>query len=338
VVTAASVETRSFESWIPAARGFSSSNQTGTGTGVTVEVRVCVKEQAALVLSAFPAGTWVRERHLQVFMSTGTGCGLNFMPRTDCPGDVGLRSAGHCVCDERKSASPEAPDITIVDKRARCAATARVRILAYRPQADLSGDDDSVPADESEPYKGTVEVHGDIRIVYREVETEPGKTVRATLFSNADLAVIFLKDAPKEVVKYVPLAKARVERKEKVILAGYGLPYLGGDIGRDRRYGENYVVSTRTDGTTFQVGKQDVEVAEAYSGEAPDARVKSGASLTSGDSGGPCFRKVGDGIELVGIAKSVRAGTVTLSAYTSTLMYLDWLKQKIEESRKAYSN
>ncbi|WP_224371909.1 trypsin-like serine protease [Hyalangium versicolor] len=246
-------------------------------------------------------------------------------------------TAGHCVCSERKPVAPEALDTTIVDKRSPCAETGYVRFFKYKSSEPLASDG-SVPVEESRLYRGKVQVHQGIKLVYKEVETEPGRTVNATIFSEADIATISLESPVEEKVKPASLARKRVGHNEKVVLVGYGLPYLGGGIGRDRRYGENYVVSRRTDDAAFQVGRQDVEVAGTYSGEVPDSRVKSGSYLTPGDSGGPCFRKVGDEVQLVGVAKSVRAGTLTLSAYTSVFKYLDWLSQRIEESRKAASN
>jgi len=246
-------------------------------------------------------------------------------------------TAGHCVCNERKPIAPESPDTTIIDSKSPCVETVYVQLLTYRTGEPLSSDG-SVPADESKPYRGKAQVHKDIKLIYRGMETEPGKTVNATIFSHADIATISLEEPILEKVKYVSPAKEEIGHSEKVVLVGFGLPYLGGAIGRDRRYGANYVVSRRVDGATFHVGKQGVDVSETYSGEVPDTRITSGSYLTSGDSGGPCFRNLGDKVELVGIAKSVRAGTLTLSAYTSVFHYLEWLNQRIEESKKGYSN
>ncbi len=167
------------------------------------------------------------------------------------------------------------------------------------------------------------------------MEVEPGLVTNSSIYSKADIAAVLLKDPIKEPVTYVPLAKTGVIRKDKVLLVGYGLPYLGGAMGIHRRYGENYVVSIKADGTTFQVGQQNVKVDEIYYGEAPTAQVNSGSYLTSGDSGGPCFRQTESGLEIVGIAKSVRAGILTLSSYTHVVTYLDWLKQHLAESQKS---
>ncbi|MBN1203570.1 MAG: trypsin-like serine protease [Myxococcaceae bacterium] len=236
-------------------------------------------------------------------------------------------TAAHCVCDERPPVTPESPGTTIVDKKARCATTVYVRFLTYDSQAALSSNDaEHIPADESDPYRGTVHIPEEFKIVYKEVEGLSGEVVKSTIFSNADIAAISLTDSVKEKVKYTPLATNQLARGEKVVLVGYGLPYLGDSIGRDRRFGENHVVAIKLDGTTFQVGKQNVEVAGTYTGEAPDARVSSGSYITTGDSGGPCFRVTRKRLEVVGIAKSVRVGTLKLSAYTSISRYMDWLQ------------
>jgi hypothetical protein len=244
-------------------------------------------------------------------------------------------TAAHCVCDERAPIAPEDPKTTIVDNKATCAATAQVQLFTYNALSNLSSQSDSAPGKDSDPYVGEVRIHEQLKIIYRRLETEPGLVTNSTVYSNADIAAVLLKDPIKEPVTYVPLAKTGVIRKDKVLLVGYGLPYLGGSMGLHRRYGENYVVSIKADGTTFQVGQQNVKVAESYYGEAPTAQVDSGSYLTSGDSGGPCFRQTESGLEVVGIAKSVRAGMLTLSSYTHVIAYLDWLNQRLAESQKS---
>ncbi|MDY7226272.1 trypsin-like serine protease [Hyalangium rubrum] len=247
-------------------------------------------------------------------------------------------TAGHCVCAEREPVPPEPQGITLIDSRSSCAKVATVRLLTYRPMEVEAEEVLSVPSDESEPYPGVVHPNEDIQIIYKEVETDSGRRIKDTVASHADLAVIFLKQSLEGVVEPVRLAKEPARRNEQVVLVGYGSETLvGGAIGKERRYGENDVLAIKSDGSTFQVGRQ-LNIQDTYEGEKPDVIRKKGSYATAGDSGGPCFRKRGAGFELVGIAKSTFAPPIVLSAYTSTPRYLGWLRKKIGESQAAQTD
>jgi hypothetical protein len=235
-------------------------------------------------------------------------------------------TAGHCVCDDRPALPPEVPGTSIIDARSHCARNAEVESFTYK----LRGPDEQVII---ERRKGRVSVHEDIQIVYQELDVLPGKRKKVTEFSKADLAVIFLEEPLQGVVEYAPISKRRVALKEELILVGYGSPYLDEDIGNDRRYAKSLVQAMKSDGTTFHLGRPEVEVSESYDGERPEAIIKSGPHLTGGDSGSPCFRQEGREFKLVGIGKSAFMGRVALSAYTSMPPYMKWLDEKIEESK-----
>jgi hypothetical protein len=250
-------------------------------------------------------------------------------------------TAAHCVCGERKPIPPEASDTTITD-RSTCAKTALVTLVRYgssrsAPRDVPETDPSRLPFDASAPYKGAVQAHEDLRIVYRQVETSTGWETD-TEYSNADLAVIVLEKPPEEQVQAARLAQEPPRLKERVVMAGFGAKNLGDDRGDgQRRYGENAVVSIKEDGSTFHVGRQ-LEIAPSYTGEMPGVMRIRGSYITKGDSGGPCFRERKGVLELVGIARSTHGPPVVLSVYTSTHAYLGWLRQKLAAAESSHTD
>jgi len=250
-------------------------------------------------------------------------------------------TAGHCVCGERKPIPPEASETTITD-RSTCAKTTFVTLVRYgssdhAPQ-DASGTEPArLRFNASAPYKGTVQAHEDLQIVYRQVETPTGWETN-TEYSHADLAVIFLEKPVEEQIPAARLANEAPRLKERVLMAGFGAKDLSADRGDgERRYGENIVVSIRDDGSTFHVGQQ-LEIAPSYTGEKPGLMRIRGSYIARGDSGGPCFRERKGVLELVGIARSTHGPPVVLSVYTSTHSYLDWLHQKLASARSGHTD
>lgn len=178
------------------------------------------------------------------------------------------------------------------------------------------------------PYRGTVQVHDDLRIVYRDIETSTGWEM-STEYSNADIAVIILEESLQGYAHPIKLAEEPVRIKEKILLVGYGAEAFGQAMATPvRRYGENTVVSIKEDGTTFHIGTQ-LEIAPSYRGEKPGVNRLKGSYATTGDSGGPCFRERRGALELVGIARSTHGPPIVLSVYTSTHAYLGWLRRKM---------
>lgn len=234
-------------------------------------------------------------------------------------------TAGHCVCHERKASPPEASDTSTLDS-STCAKASRVEALRY--EADGRG---GTRAEVLGSSSGRVEPHGNLRILYKEVDTEGGWQTSAEL-STADLAVIILERPMPGEVQPVALAEQPVWLKERVLMVGYGATSSTMSATRPvRRYGENEVASIREDGATFYVGRQ-YEIEPVYRGEKPGlVRVK-GSYAERGDSGGPCFRERKGKLELVGVARSTLSPPVVLSSYTSVPKYLTWIRQKVAEA------
>ncbi|MBN1207373.1 MAG: trypsin-like serine protease [Myxococcaceae bacterium] len=238
-------------------------------------------------------------------------------------------TAGHCVCDERKPVPPEASDTSITDA-STCARAATVTLSSYMPaRGDTSSEGAEMLARERGPFPGKVYPHDDMKIIYRESEGASGKR-KDTEFSDADVALILLDEPLQGAVEYARLAETPVRVGDKVILVGYGpVSEAMGEPEKDRRYGENEVLSIKVDGSTFHVGRP-LEVAPSYRGEKPGLIRKRGSYVTRGDSGGPCFRERRGALELVGIAKSTMGPPLVLSVYSSTYKYLGWLRGKMK--------
>lgn len=248
-----------------------------------------------------------------------------------------ILTAGHCVCDVRRPVPPEASDAAVTDS-STCAKTANITLLRYQSTEETApstpvGGSSIPPVVNIGPYRGTVQVHEELRILYKELETSTGWEM-STEYSNADIAVIFLEESLRGYARPIRLAEEPVRLKERLLLVGYGAALLGQSLDIPvRRYGENAVVSIKEDGTTFHVGTQ-LEIAPSYRGEKPRVTRIRGSYATTGDSGGPCFRERRGALELVGISRSTHGPPIVLSVYTSTHAYLGWLRQKIASASR----
>lgn len=244
-------------------------------------------------------------------------------------------TAGHCVCDVRRPVPPEASDTAITDP-STCAKAANITLIRYQSteEREHPGDGSSIPpAVNIGPYRGTVQVHEDLQILYKELETGVGWEMN-TEYSNADIAVIILEESLQGYAHPIKLAEEPVRIKERILLVGYGSEILGQALDAPvRRYGENSVVSIKEDGSTFHIGTQ-LEIAPSYRGEKPRVNRIRGSYATTGDSGGPCFRERKGALELVGIARSTHGPPIVLSVYTSTHAYLGWLRQQIASASR----
>lgn len=224
-------------------------------------------------------------------------------------------TAAHCLCTQREVSPGEGLALTLIDKTT-CAPTASIKVWSYRPDEEA----------DNELFTGRVRPHGQLKILYNQKNQE--------LSSQADLAVILLKTAPKSI-KPLRLATEQIRYAQPVTLVGYGdtIPSREGE--NARRFGFNEVASISENGATFMVGKP-LRVRRPYQPKEP-LLVRDEASYSlHGDSGGPCLRERGSTLELVGIAKTYYGGSdlVQFSEYTNTYFYLDWLRLEIANAER----
>ncbi len=145
------------------------------------------------------------------------------------------------------------------------------------------------------------------------------------VWSNADLAVIFLSTQLEEEEKFpvYKLAETEVRVGSRITLVGFGLGETGTSFG-ERRYGENRISWVRrleSGSVEFVAGAQKLE----------DGTIASHAY--GGDSGGGCF-SAGDNTLLVGIigSRAENARGESFSVFTSVYAHRKWLDEQIKEA------
>jgi hypothetical protein len=242
----------------------------------------------------------------------GTCSGVLAAPRT-------VLTAGHCVCEQRAAQPGTHEGRTVIDKTT-CIQTALVQVVTYQPKQG--------PTIQIIP--GRVNPHEELFILYDDDEKE--------LSSNADIAVIALREAPQGVTP-IRLATEPVRYTQPVTLVGYGRDMPEGGIEGIRRFGSNEIASIAESGSTFLVGKP-IQIQRPYKPKEMLLVREEGSYSLKGDSGGPCLRERKGILELVGLAKTHYGGhtMVQFSEYTSTYFYLEWLRQQISRSERKDSD
>jgi hypothetical protein len=210
-------------------------------------------------------------------------------------------TAGHCVCERRKTTEPHGEVKSIIDGSA-CARDATVTFVTYHPRQESTDTPESTQGME---YEGEVRFHPELKVLL--------DAQSLVVSSHADLAVISLREPAEDSVPSVHLADSEVEVGDFITMAGYGQDATTDLIYGVRRFGRKRVTrvpSAGSDGVMF-----DSEGGFAY---------------TSG-SGEPCLRQDGKEQRLFGISSM---GLGDKPSCTSLHIYRDWLRSEMQRAMK----
>lgn len=263
-------------------------------------------------------------------------------------------TAAHCVCLERspmaqEQVQPKVPALKkaakspdslaqakalegvervtgIIDNKSLCATTTTMTTTVYSSQNGRRGT-------RTEEYSGTVMVHEQFRMVMGVRRKSPpgastGSQAKPTVvWTNADLAAIFLKEAVSAPFEPVQLALTEeIKKRSRVIIIGYG-PGSSPHIFGERQYGENVVtglIPLETGSVLFRTELQELPEGGPASYAEP------------GDSGGACVAKMNPRV-LVGfvtVGAQKRDGSY-MSYFTSVYSHRDWLERMLERAKES---
>ncbi|MFL5350233.1 MAG: trypsin-like serine protease [Hyalangium sp.] len=252
-------------------------------------------------------------------------------------------TAGHCVCWSRPATPQEQPSQTssttkpqkpakkdiktraeelrgvtlteIIDKHSPCAKATTVTTTVYSPSKK------GVPGSQTSDYKNAEIVpHPDLEVLIGIRNGRP-----ETVWSNADLAAIFLKNPVELDFQPMLLPEAEVQIGDAIEMAGYGMGDSSSVYG-DRQFGENKV-------TRLLMLETGHSVFRAEAQRLSDGTVAAHTGI--GDSGGACVKKASPTV-LVGIV-SIGARTQDggkMSVFTSVYSHRKWLEQALKRANK----
>ncbi|WP_407660100.1 trypsin-like serine protease [Hyalangium gracile] len=201
----------------------------------------------------------------------------------------------------------------IIDKHSPCAQSTIVTTVAYG----------SSP--KGRPSAQTLEYAGNEIVAHPDLEVLTG--LRAgrteTVWSNADLAAIFLNEPVELDFQPLLLPTSEVQVGDAITMAGFGTgeAYL---LYGHRRYGDNKV--TRV--FTLETGSVVFRAEEQRRADGTAA-----SHTGTGDSGGACVKQSAPGV-LVGIV-SIGAQTRDggrMSVFTSIFSHRAWLEQALQRA------
>ena len=136
--------------------------------------------------------------------------------------------------------------------------------------------------------------------------------------STSDLAVIFLERALDGTNPGFELARVEPDVHDEVVVVGYGRTERNET--RRRFFGKNNVTDK---GRSNLTDRADKDVSLLFE--------MSGAHVSDGDSGGPCFVEDGKTRWLVGITAQ---GNGTTSRFTSIYRHLPWLNEQLDKAKQ----
>jgi hypothetical protein len=253
---------------------------------LAVMFRVVGKPDA---LNRYPAAVMVRTRTLAGEARLRECGGVIVAPQL-------VLTAGHCVCYNRQSPTPEGTFEYRVEATS-CAEAAIVTVFFY--EQDPSGPQQIVGYTYVE-HRGKVRPHPALSI-----RLDPR---RELLSSHADLAVIHLDTPVPPGFRAARLAKTSAVPGETLTRVGFGYDETLGAIDGRRLVLESKVL------------KALAPSGERFLLEAPDGYV------FRGDAGGPCFRETRRGPMLVGISTTGLGQEPTM---TGVRPYWGWVRDEL---------
>jgi hypothetical protein len=253
-------------------------------------------------------------------------------------------TAGHCVCWSRAPTSQEQPSQTlsttkgqrpgksgvrtraeelrgvtlteIIDKHSPCATSTTVTTVVYSPSKK------GRPGSQILDYKDNeIVAHPDLEVL---IGIRNGRT--ETVWSNSDLAAIFLKDPVELDFQPMRLPETEVQVGDGIAMVGYG-PGDSSHVYGDRQFGENKVtrlLRLETRSAAFRAEEQQF----------PDGTMA--AHTGFGDSGGACVKQATPNVlvGIVSIGAQTRGGG-KMSVFTSIYSHKAWLEQALKRADKS---
>lgn len=244
-------------------------------------------------------------------------CGRRAPTREDASSRAGGRAASNlprqASAITRSSALRDVSITEISDARSPCLYNVEVRMASY-----VSEDARSSSARPAK-IEGQVLIHPDYEIIFG--RRTGGSHV---VWSNADLAVIFLERPVPFVLPPLELADSEVHPGDIITMVGFSFGTSSPPRYGVRHFGENRVnrlIPLETGSTVFRVEEQVL----------PDGGAASHAQL--GDSGGACIKRGARNL-LVGITTmgAMKPNGEPMSIVTSVYSHRSWLSQMIKRA------
>jgi hypothetical protein len=279
----------------------------------TVMVIIDRSSQAGLVEGC--SGVMVHPR--MAITAAHCVCGRRAPTRGDASSRAGGRAASNFTQQAsaitRSSALRDVSITEVSDARSPCLYNVKVRMVSYVAEDALTS------SERPAKIEGQVLIHPDFEIIFG--RRTGGSHV---VWSNADLAVIFLERPVPFVLPPLELADSEVHSGDMITMVGFSFGTTSPPRYGIRHFGENRVnrlIPLETGSTVFRVEEQMM----------PDGEAASHAQM--GDSGGACIKRGAKNL-LVGITTmgAIKPNGEPMSIFTSVYSHRSWLVEMLKKA------